>query len=498
MDAELAEQATGEGEVGDAIPVLVVDDETVFARAVCRRLEQAGFECHVAGTLSAARETLATVHPSLVLLDIRLPDGSGMDLLSELMSEFSPPPAVVVMTAFGEIEDAVSAMKQGASDYLKKPVDLDELVLMVEQALSRAELQRSLEYSRERESRTVEGVELIGDSAPMQEALSQIQRIAGLVSSAGPDVVPPTVLILGETGTGKDLAARLLHLKSPRRDRPFVHVDCGVLPNELIEAELFGHEKGAFTNATSARPGLIEAAEDGTVFLDEVGEVPLDVQASLLAFLGRRTVRRVGSTEERKVPAWVVAATNRDLGELVNQGQFRADLYYRLKELDVSLPPLRERPEDIPALTRYFVETTARRYGLPVPELTDEAWQALMDYDWPGNVRELRHLIERAVLLSEGKRIPAKALALAPAAAMAGESAGAETSQPSLSGLTLEEAERLMIRQALDDTAGNVSEAARRLGVTRTTLRYRMQKHGLSREQRESQNAGAESSAPGS
>lgn len=458
-----------------AARVLVVDDETLFAKAVCRRLERAGYECSMAENLQAARSAFAAATPDLVLLDMRLPDGSGLDFLEELRTRHASSVAVVVLTAHGELEDAVAAMKLNASDYLKKPIDLEELLLTLQKVLDKAELNQRLEYSRERESRTVEGVQLLGDSPQMRAVREQIARIGRIVSAAG--ALPPTVLITGETGTGKEIAARMLHLQSPRRGRPFVHVDCGALPAELIEAELFGHEKGAFTNAYTARPGLIEAAEDGTAFLDEVGELPLDLQAKLLALLGRRTVRRVGSTEERPVRAWFIAATNRDLEEMARDGSFRSDLYYRLDELHLTMPPLRERPGDCEPLARHFAAQTARRYGLPEPLLTEEAIAALRSYGWPGNVRELKHLVERAVLLSAGEAITADSLGLRPLPAVPEPQSAAV--EADLDGLTLDAAEALLIRRALRRTAGNVSEAARQLGVTRMALRYRMQKYGI-------------------
>jgi two-component system, NtrC family, response regulator AtoC len=459
--------------------VLVVDDEAFFAKAVCKRLEKAGYECGVAPSLTAARRQLAERQPDLVLLDMRLPDGSGLDLLAELRERMASDVQVVVLTAHGELEDAVAAMKLQACDYLKKPVDLDELLLTLEKVLGQAELTQRLAYSRERESRAVEGVSLLGESDCMQEVRAQIERIAR-IAAANADAIPPTVLILGETGTGKDMAARLLHRSTPRRDRPFVHVDCGALPTELIEAELFGHEKGAFTQAHAARPGLIEAAEDGTVFLDEVAELPLDLQTKLLALLGRRTVRRLGSTEERPVPAWFIAATNRDVGEMLGEGRLRSDLFYRLDELDLHMPPLRERGDDVVLLARRYLEQTARRYRLPEPELAADAVAALRAYAWPGNVRELKHLVERAVLLSGGARLEAPALGLkaSPLPGPNGESRAA-----GLEGLTLEQAEALLIERALKRTGGNVSEAARQLGTTRMALRYRMQKRAKEQKQ---------------
>ncbi len=450
--------------------VLVVEDEALFARAVTKRLQQAGYACERAETLAAARSLLQQALPDLVLLDMRLPDGNGSELLAELAGRGV---AVIVMTAYGEVSDAVSAIKQGAVDYLKKPVDLEELLLVVEKAERSASLQSRLDYSRQRDSHAVDGIEFIGDSAVMQTVRRQIQRIAQLLPVT--DGAAPTVLIGGETGTGKDVAARLLHQSCAYGDRPFVHVDCASLPAELIESELFGHEKGAFTSAQGARCGLIEAAEDGALFLDEVGELPSPLQAKLLNVLERRVVRRLGSTKERPVAARFVAATNRDLLRMVAEGRFRADLFYRLNVLNITLPPLRERGEDVLLLARHFAAQTARRYGLPAQTFGADALDALRRYEWPGNVRELKHQVSRAVLLSHGGQISAADLALPQQTA---EAATVPIS-PAPASLTLEQAEKLMIEQALQQSHGNISEAARLLGITRMTIRYRMEKHGI-------------------
>jgi two-component system response regulator AtoC len=453
--------------------VLLVEDEEVFARAVCTRLGRAGFSCRMAHTLAQAREQIAHRRPDLILLDMRLPDGSGLDFLTRLRThETQQNIPVVVLTAYGEVDDAVAAMKLNAVDYLKKPVDLDELVLILEKILETASLTQRLSYSRKRDSRATEGVRLLGESSPMVELRAQIERVASLAASV--TETPPTVLILGETGSGKDVTGRLLHLQSARSERPYVHVDCAALPKELIEAELFGHEKGAFTSAHAARVGLIEAAEDGTVFLDEIAELPLDLQSKLLAVIERRRMRRVGASEERPVAAWFLAASNRPMAEMVKQGAFRADLYYRLRVLSLSIPPLRERGADIVLLGREFAAATAKRYGIGLAEITPDAEEALRAYSWPGNVRELKHVMERAVLQSAGSRIGASQLMLEGSLAASATDGG-----PSMEGMTLEAAEHRLIRHALERTQGNVSEAARRLGIGRTALRYRMKKHGL-------------------
>ena len=317
--------------------VMVVDDEVLFGKAVARRLERSGYECRHVVTLAEARKALAEFDPELILLDMRLPDGSGLDFLREVRAERKIP--VIVMTAYGELEDAVTAMKYAAADYLKKPIDLEELLLNVAKVLAANAVSQRLVYSQARESNRADPSTLLGNSAPMVQVRAQVEQIARLAAVGN---APPTALITGETGSGKDVTARLLHQLSPRADRPFVHVDCAALPKDLIEAELFGHVKGAFTHAVSERTGLIEAAEDGVVFLDEIGEIPLELQAKLLAVLERRTLRRIGSSQERLTEAWFIAATNRDVQATVEAGELRSDLYYRLNVLTISLSPLRE------------------------------------------------------------------------------------------------------------------------------------------------------------
>lgn len=454
----------------NARKVLIVEDEALFARAVLMRLQKSGFECEHAESLQEGRAIAKQFSPDLVLLDMRLPDGNGLDLLPELVASGI---TVIVMTAHGDVSDAVNAIKLGANDYLKKPIDLEELLLIVEKNEKTVELKTSLDYSRQRNSHHTEGVNLVGESVAIESLRLQIARIAQLAAIG--DATPPTVLITGETGTGKDVAARMLHASYADNNKPFVQVDCASLPAELIESELFGHDKGAFTGAANARPGLIEAAEDGTLFLDEIGELPLTLQAKLLNVLERRVVRRLGSTKERKVPARIVAATNRDLHEMSKAGKFRLDLYYRLNVMMMTIAPLRERGQDAVLLANYFMQLTEKRYGLAKHSLSASAIEALLTYSWPGNVRELRHQISRAVLLSTNTQITATDLALP--SNKSELQIQHSTNSPSL--MTLEESEKHLLISALEATHFNVSEAARKLGITRMTMRYRMDKHGI-------------------
>lgn len=450
--------------------IAIVEDEKLFAKAVAKTLTKTGYSCTILETVASIREHVEVEKPDLILLDMRLPDGSGLDFLGELRAKGSDISCLVI-TAFGDLDNAVEAMKLGAVDYLKKPIDMEDLTHAVSQAIEKIELNRRLDYSRQREAAHGHKQQLLGDSAAIGQIRKQIESLGELTKRT--DQAPPTVLLLGETGTGKDLVARALHEASARRDRPFVQVDCAALPDELIEAELFGHEKGAFTSAHRQRSGLIEAAEDGTLFLDEIGELPLDLQTKLLAVLERRKVRRVGSTREHHTDAWFIAATNRDLQKMVDRGEFRSDLFYRLNIMSLELPPLRERDRDVVVLAKHFVTQTARRYGLAAPPLSDSVVHAMAAYHWPGNIRELAHLVERAVLLSSGESVEIGHLALS------SENPVPAPPARSLDGLTLEEAEVALIERALDRTHGNVSEAARQLGVTRMTLRHRIQKHGI-------------------
>ena len=454
--------------------ILIIEDEAVFAGAVRKRLRRGGYNAEIAGTLEQGATKISDKTPDLLLLDMRLPDGSGLDFLGALQNDKANTFPVLVMSAYGEIEDAVSAMKSGASDYLKKPIDLDELMLNVEKVLEKDALSQKLTYSSKREQHAHEGVEFLGDSPAIVAIRQQINRLKQLTGVS----VPPTILILGETGTGKDVVARLLHAHSARRERPFVHVDCASLPKDLIEAELFGHEKGAFTSAHVARTGLIEAAEDGVLFMDEIGELPMDLQGKLLAVLERRILRKVGTTKERPVAAWIIAATNRDVAQLVKQGEFRSDLYYRLNVLSISIALLRERGDDIILLARHFIRQSAKRYGISSVTLSGQAIQALRSYHWPGNVRELKHMIERAVLLCGEGELSPDSLSLT-AHVQPGTGTGLNLSPGAEADLTLDNAELMLIKNALEKCGGNVSKAARELGITRMALRYRIKKHNL-------------------
>ena len=449
--------------------ILLVEDESVFANAVRKHLLRKEYDISLANDLKSARQYIKENIPDLILLDMRLPDGSGLDLLNEIKSK-NTNTEVLVMSAYGELEDAVSAMKLGASDYLKKPIDLEELYINVKKVIEKNELTQKLSYSEKREQHSYEEVQFLGECKQINFIREQVEKIS-LLTQTGSSI-PPTILILGETGTGKDVVARLLHAKSYLNMKPFVHVDCASLPKDLIESELFGHEKGAFTNANVARAGLIEAAEDGVLFLDEIAEIPVDLQSKLLAVLERRSLRRLGSTKELPVAAWIIAATNRDIEALVKRGEFRSDLYYRLNVITLIMPSLRDRGNDIVLLANYFANLTSKRYGLIFEGFSKDALKEIKEYSWQGNVRELKHLIERAVLLSGGGVLDVNVLNI-------------EKNEKSINeseinnDITLGEAELQLIQSALERTNRNVSKAARELGITRMALRYRIKKYNL-------------------
>ena len=451
--------------------VLIVDDERTLARSIKLYLEEQGHEAEVASDGDRALQLVEKMHPDVVFLDLRLPKASGLDLLKRIRA-YDPVAAVVMMTAHGTIENAVEAMKLGAFDYVTKPVDLDEVKIIVERAQEDRRLRQEVRYYREKEARDHEIASLVGRSDAMRRTLREIERLASLAEA-------PAVMLTGETGTGKSLVARALHARSRRGRGPFIEVDCTSLPPSLVETELFGYEKGSFTDAKESKIGLIEAAEGGTAFLDEVGDLAPPLQGKLLRAIEERTVRRVGSVRDRKVDAWIVGATNKDLAAMLAAGSFRKDLYYRLAVVTIHLPPLRERAEDIAPLAECFLERFGAKYGKRVSRLSADALASLSECDWPGNARELRHVIERAVLGSSAEATELDRASLGPLppspAPRPGETRAGSGRFPT-EGIRLAEWERGMIEQALSEAKGNQTNAARLLGISRDTLRYRMAK----------------------
>jgi two-component system, NtrC family, response regulator AtoC len=453
--------------------VLIVDDERTLARAVKAFLIEAGYEAEVAPDAEQALGMLETLRPDVVFSDLRLPGINGIELLRRIR-DFDPSIAVVIMTAYGTIEGAVEAVKLGAFDYLKKPVDLEELKLLADRARQHSQLQLELSYHRRRAASDVPFGAVLGDAPAMRAVLEQARQIAAL------DETPP-VLIIGETGTGKGLVARTIHAGSRRASKPFIEVNCTALPATLMEAELFGHERGAFTDAKESRMGLFEAAEGGFLFLDEVGDVELSLQGKLLKAVEERTVRRVGGIRDRKIDVRILAATHRDLERESQRERFRRDLYFRLAVILLRLPPLRERGEDVPALAEHFLRRFSAKYGRPVERLDPRARDLLLAYPWPGNVRELSHVIERAVLWSRGPMLDVEHLALEVPAEPAEAPGAASPTLPDTrpAGTDLGQWERTLIEQALRESDGNQTRAAQRLGISRDTLRYRLKKYGI-------------------
>lgn len=449
--------------------VLIVDDEETHARAIGRFLGRRDYAPIVATSATEARAALGRARPDLVLLDLRLGEEDGVAILREVRAVDASLP-VIMMTAYGSVDSAVAAMKAGARDYVQKPIDLEELALLIERALDESRARARLAHLQESVVTQEGDGRLIGASIAMRPVHDFVARMASLGALRAGDY--PSVLLLGETGTGKSLLARALHRSSPLASRPFMVLDCTSLPRELIEAELFGFERGAFTDARAPKPGLVEVAAGGTIFLDEIGELGADAQAKLLRVIEDRTVRRLGGLQDVAVDVRVIAATNRDPGAEVAAGRLRADLYYRLNVLTVTLPPLRERGDDVLLLARHFLVACARKYGRTPKTLAPDAIDCLLRDRWLGNVRELAHVVERATLMVDGDVVEARHIR--PAAADVLQPASGEPATPGL-----EAAERQLIRQALEDAHGNVSGAARRLGVSRELLRYRARKHGL-------------------
>ncbi len=445
--------------------ILVADDESLIRWSLGAHLESEGFSVVQAEN---GEECLARVKdsaPAAIFLDLKMPVMDGLTALRRLR-ESDPDLPVVVVTAHGGVESAIEATRLGAAGYLQKPFDLREATLVLRRVLEADRLRREVTYLR---ARAASGyAEIVGQAPAMRRLFDTLQRLEG--------VDPPSVLVQGESGTGKDLVARAIHARGPRHAAPFTEIDCTALPEPLIESELFGHERGAFTDARATKRGLFEVAAGGVVFLDEVGELPLGMQAKLLRVLENRRFRRVGGVADLAFDATVIAATNRSLRDEVKAGRFREDLFYRLHVIPIDVPSLRERREDIPVLVGHFVDRFNRAFGRKVRRVDPAAMARLEAYAWPGNVRELRNVVERTVILLQGDEIRAQDLPgeLAPAPA-----ADDSPFQLPAGGVQLEAVERGLVVQALARTDHNQSAAARLLGISRYALRNRMEKFGL-------------------
>jgi two-component system, NtrC family, response regulator AtoC len=452
--------------------ILVIEDEAVLAKNIALYLERSGYEVRIAESAEEGLGLLEEFRPDAVVLDFNLPGLDGLQALARIEA-FDAAVRTVMITGHGNVELAVQAMKAGACDFLTKPVALSKLRLVLEKAFGDSRRERTLAYYQKRDAENADAGGLLGESPPMRALKNKVQQLLRAESSLR-DGDAPAVLVLGETGSGKEVVARALHFNGPRRGKPFVELNCAALPAQLLESELFGHERGAFTDARERKLGLVETAEGGTLFLDEIGDMDLALQAKLLKLLEEKTVRRVGSLREQKVDVRIIAATHRPLEALVAEQAFRADLYYRLRVVQFELPPLRARGDDIMLLAQHFLQQHAQRYGMPTPLLGEGAAQALVEHRWPGNVRELRNTLEQAVLLHRGQTIEAEHLLLAKVERSPDSATAADDAA------TLPELERQALLQALERNGWNVTRAARALGISRDTLRYRIEKFNLS------------------
>ena len=441
--------------------ILVVDDESLVRDFLREVLKAEDYEVLTAEDGLSALKEVERDGIDLVITDVRMPKLNGIDLLKEVKKR-SPSTLVVVITAYGTIENAVEAMKNGACDYITKPLSPEQIKLAIQKASQHKNLLNENRYLRSEVSQRYNFEQLIGRSPQMRRVYEMIDRVAPTNA---------TVLIQGESGTGKELVARAIHYRSPRKDKPFVKVNCAALPEDLLESELFGHERGAFTGAVSKREGRFELADRGTLLLDEISETSPAFQAKLLRVLQEQEFERVGGSKTIKVDVRVIATTNKDLKQAIREGKFREDLYYRLNVLPIYLPPLRERKEDIPLLVQHFLEKYSRQNGLRIKSLSKKCLDMMMQYEWPGNVRELENVIERAVVMSEGETIFPENISLS-----------SPVQKMSLSfpeEITLEEMEKRLILHTLQRTGGNRTEAAKILGISVRTVRNKLKKYGM-------------------
>lgn len=454
--------------------ILIVDDEEGVCDLLVDVLEDAGYETMVAYTAGEALKTLDSDNPDTVLLDIKLPDADGIELMGEIKKMGIHVP-VILMTAFGTTEIAIQAMKQGAHDYLNKPLNLDELLITVEKAVKMQQLVSEVATLREELDSDIDYVDsLIGQSRHMQDVFKLIGRVADS------DI---TVLLQGESGTGKEVVARAIHSNSRRSSRPFIKINCATIPEHLIESELFGHERGAFTGAVNQKPGKFELAHNGTVFLDEIGELSLNTQVKLLQVLQEKEFERIGSTRSIKVDVRILTATNRDLKKLVEEGRFREDLYYRINVMNIKLPPLRERKEDIPLLFNYFLKKFSLKNNKKITGISQGAVAVIAGYNWPGNVRELKNVCEQAVVMTRSSVITPDDLPLGKNGELLAGNGNSNIHISINDNRSLKEivsdVERKVILKALNDNNWNRQETARALNLNRRSLYGKMKEYNL-------------------
>jgi DNA-binding NtrC family response regulator len=454
--------------------ILVVDDEKLIRWSLKERLTREGHAVAEAEDGKAAAAALEAGLPDLVLLDMKLPDTDGLTILKSIQ-ERAPELPVIIITAYSTVDTAVEAMRRGAYDYISKPFDMDELTITVKRALEASSL-RSEVKEHLREAKSKFGIHnLVGESRPMKEIAGLIRKVSQSQAS--------TVLIRGESGTGKDVIARAIHFESSRADKPFMNITCTALQDTLLESELFGHEKGSFTDAKIQKKGLLELANNGTVFLDEIGDMSPTLQAKVLRALEERAFRRVGGSQDIRVDVRIIAATNRPLEKLIEEKKFREDLYYRLNIITVDVPPLRERREDIPLLVDYFLKRFSLEFRKTSTDVSSDALRKLESYEWPGNVRELKNVIERAVLLGSGPVLDADDIIMGRTVAAAPDKDKKLFSLPA-KGLKFDDLEKDIVLQALERTAWNQTRAGELLGMTRDQIHYRMEKFGLLKSER--------------
>jgi two-component system NtrC family response regulator len=452
--------------------ILVVDDDSSVRRVLQMQLAEAGYEVQQASSGGEALRILAASHPQLIITDLKMPDIDGIELLRRICED-EVYATVILVTAFGSIETAVQAMRLGAYDYITKPIDYEVLLAAVHRALERQNLLDEVRTLRSALDRSYGFESIIGHAKPLLRVLEMAARVAQHDS---------TVLIHGETGTGKELLARAIHANSRRRNRPFVTINCGAIPEALIEAELFGYMRGAFTGATANKPGKVEMADSGTLFLDEIGELPLESQVKLLRLIQQGEVERLGATSARTIDVRIVAATHRNLAAMVEDGVFREDLFYRLAVVPLDLPPLRERKVDIPELAEHLFRKAKEKHGMSRLRIASAVIARFSQYRWPGNIRELENIVERMIVLSNGELIGEDDLPeeLRATASMPRDPA-LQLEIPD-EGVNLDAIERELLLRALEKAAGNQSKAARYLDISRKTFIYRMEKHGLRAE----------------